>query len=98
MRGRGSLVDRFESDGRRYVIARKNDPAVRGPGSISVRERQVLAYVALGYSNDAIAYALGIASSTVSTHLTNARRRLGLRDRVAIAQLFHEARALGSEE
>lgn len=79
VRGRWSLVDRFDSDGRRYLVARPNEPGVRSPRALSQRERQVLAYAALGRSNKDIAYALGLVPSTVSTHLRAALRRLGLR-------------------
>lgn len=78
--GRWSLIDRFDSDGRRFVIARRNDPSVPDPRALSERERQVLAYAALGHSNKRIAYALGLSPSTISTHLRSALRRLGQRD------------------
>jgi hypothetical protein len=38
---RWSLVEAFESDGRRYLVARKNDPKVDYPRALSERERQV---------------------------------------------------------
>lgn len=86
--GRWSLVDRFDSDGRRYVIARRNDPEVDGPTALTARERQVLAYAAQGHSNDHIAYALGLSPSTISTHLSRAMRRLGIRQIADLAALF----------
>jgi DNA-binding NarL/FixJ family response regulator len=75
--GEWSLIDRFESDGRRYFVARRNEPRVPEPRGLSRRERQVLAYAALGHSNKQIAYTLGLAPSTVSSHLRSAMRRLG---------------------
>lgn len=83
--GRWSLVDRFDSDGRRYIIARRNDPLLDAPRSLTPRERQVLAYTTLGRSNKEIAYELGLSVSTVSTHLSNARRRLRIDRRMALA-------------
>jgi DNA-binding NarL/FixJ family response regulator len=77
--GRWSLIDRFDSDGRRFLVARRNDPDVCAPPSLSPRERQVLAYAALGHSNKHIAYTLGLAPSTVSSHLCAAMKRLGVR-------------------
>jgi hypothetical protein len=74
--GRWSLVDRFDADGRRYVVARRNDPDVGDPRGLSIRERQILSYAALGHSNKLIAYELGIASSTVAVHLTRAKKKL----------------------
>ena len=81
-----SLVDRFESDGRRYRIARPNDPAVEGPPQLTERER-LLGYAAMGHTNQHIAYALGLAPSTVSTHLRRAMRHLGVKRRADLAAL-----------
>jgi DNA-binding CsgD family transcriptional regulator len=88
VQGRWSLVDHFDTDGRRYVIARKNDPEVRDPRALTRRERQVLAYSALGHSLKAIAYSLGLAVPTISIHRTRAMRKLGLRSQADVARLF----------
>ena len=48
--GRWSLVDRFESDGRRYVVARRNEPAAVGPLALTPRERRVVAHLVQGDS------------------------------------------------
>jgi len=85
--GRWTLVDRFESDGRRYFIARRNEPEPWPRRRLSLRERQVAAYAALGYPNKVIAYTLGLAPSTVSSHLRAAMQRLGARDRADLAAL-----------
>lgn len=45
--------------------------------ALSVREKDVLRYLALGLRNDAIASKLGIAEITVRVHVTAARRKLG---------------------
>jgi hypothetical protein len=74
--GRWSLVDRFERDGRRYLVAHKNDPATRDPRGLTERERQVLGYADLGRSNKLIAYELGLSASTVGVILMNARAKL----------------------
>lgn len=86
--GRWSLVDSFESDGRRYLVARQNDPRIAFPRKLSDRERQVASYAARGYSNKFIAYALGLSASTVSSHLNAAMRRLGARHRGELAALL----------
>jgi DNA-binding CsgD family transcriptional regulator len=79
--GRWSLVDQGESDGRRFILARRNEPGARDPKALLPRERDVLAYAALGHSNKHIAYALGLAPTTVATHLAAAIAKLGLRSR-----------------
>ncbi len=89
--GRWSLVDHFDRDGRRFLVARRNDPSIRAPSCLSMRERQVLAYSALGFSNKHIAYALGLAHSTVSTHLRAGMRRLGIHNRAALVDVFRSS-------
>jgi DNA-binding CsgD family transcriptional regulator len=87
--GRWSVVERFDTDGRRFLVARKNDPDVPpDPRGLTVRERQVLGYVGLGQSNRDIAYALGLAPSTVSEHVASGLRKLGLRGRAEAARLL----------
>lgn len=83
--GRWSLVDQFDRDGRRYVIARRNDPVLESPRSLTPQERQVLAYATFGRSNKEIAYELGLSVSTVSSHLSNAAKRLKIDTRTAFA-------------
>jgi DNA-binding CsgD family transcriptional regulator len=75
--GRWSIVEHFERDGKRYYLAHRNDPALAPDRALTLRERQVVAYTDLGYSNKLIAYSLGISTSNVSTLLTAARRKLG---------------------
>ena len=86
--GRWSLVEHFDSDGRRYFIARQNDPAVRDPRALDLRERQVAAYAALGHPGKLIAYELGLSPSTVSKHLASALRKLGGLNRSDLAQII----------
>ena len=86
--GRWSLVDRFDTDGRRYLVARKNDPDVKDPRALTPRERHVLAYVAMGHPLKLIAYALGLSLSTVSVNRQMAMRKLGLRTHADIVTLF----------
>jgi DNA-binding CsgD family transcriptional regulator len=76
--GRWSLVDHFDSDGRRFVVAHRNDAIPPDGRALTVRERQVLAYAALGHSNKQIGYDLGLATSTVAWHLARARSKLRL--------------------
>ncbi|MGE0790293.1 MAG: LuxR C-terminal-related transcriptional regulator [Sandaracinaceae bacterium] len=86
--GRWSLIDHFDSDGRRYVVARRNDPSLTRPRRLSSRERAVLAYAALGRSNKEIAYELGLSKSSVGSYLRAAMGKLGLRHRADAAHLF----------
>jgi len=74
--GRWSLLDHFDSDGRRFVVAHRNDAGVPDMRGLSWRERQVAAHAALGHSNKVIAYELGLSASSVSEHLASARAKL----------------------
>jgi DNA-binding CsgD family transcriptional regulator len=85
--GRWSLIERYESDGRRYYVAHRNDPQVSEPRALNARERQVIAYAVQGHSNKVIAYSLGIALSTVASHLASAQKKLGVRSRTELVRL-----------
>lgn len=91
VQGRWSLVDWFDTDDRRYVVALANPPTVGNPRGLTERERQVLGYAALGESRKHIAYRLGIAPNTAATTLRFAMRKLGIRTQ---AELVHKLRGL----
>ena len=46
--GRWSLVDRFDTDGKRFVVAVQNDPAHPDPRGFTMCEREVAEFVGLG--------------------------------------------------
>ena len=89
--GRWTIVDHFDRDGRRYVVAQRNDPEVGDAGILTLRERQALGYAALGHSNKLIAYELGLSPSTVATHLSQAAHKLGAQSRVELIRIFQGA-------
>jgi DNA-binding NarL/FixJ family response regulator len=86
--GRRSLVDSFDSDGRRYLVAHRNDPDLAAPNALTLSERQIAGYAAMGHANKLIAYELGLSESTVATHLGSAVIKLGVRSRADLARLF----------
>ncbi len=88
VRGRWSLVDHFDGDGRRFVIAVKNAPEHPDPRGLSEREVQVANFVGLGHSSKQIAYALGLTTATITTHASHAAAKLGLRNRAQLAAFF----------
>jgi DNA-binding CsgD family transcriptional regulator len=79
--GRWSLIDQIEHDGRRFIVARQNEPTAAGPRVLTARERQVIGYAKLGHTNKLIAYDLGIADSTVRVLLARAAAKLGVSTR-----------------
>ncbi len=78
---RWTLVDSFEENGKRYVVARENQIEVDGLLALTDRERQVAVHAALGLSNKQIAYTLGVSHATVRVLMARAARRLGVNKR-----------------
>ena len=86
--GRWTLLDHFDHDGKRYIVAVRNEPQVPAFTELSPREAQVVAYAAQGHSNKLIAYELGIAPSTVAMHLSTAGAKLGAKSRVELIRVW----------
>jgi DNA-binding CsgD family transcriptional regulator len=78
---RWTLVDSFEENGRRYIVARENQVDANGFARLTDRERQVVVHAALGSSNKQIAYDLGISDATVRVLMARAAGRMGVRTR-----------------
>ncbi|HVW28815.1 MAG TPA: helix-turn-helix transcriptional regulator [Polyangiaceae bacterium] len=95
---RWTLVDSFEKDGKRYIVARENTQPVAADAELSVRERQVLASAALGRTNKEIGYELGIGHSTVRVFLARAAEKLNARTRDELLSRFAEIVAAGPLE
>jgi DNA-binding NarL/FixJ family response regulator len=58
------------------------------PATLSVREKQVLGLVVMGYMNHEIAEQLFVAVSTVKSHLSSAFAKLGVRSRSEAVELI----------
>lgn len=86
--GRWSLVDRFDTDGKRFVVAVKNDPAHPDPRGLTTREREVTEFVGLGRSTKEISYILGVSLSAVTNLTAEAQAKLGLSSRAELAAFF----------
>ncbi|HEX8795216.1 MAG TPA: LuxR C-terminal-related transcriptional regulator [Polyangiaceae bacterium] len=85
--GRWTLIDRFERDGRRFIVAHCNETNPAGPPPLTRRERQVLSHLLQGDSLKLTSYALGIAPSTASEARSRALLKLGIRNLADLAQL-----------
>ncbi|MGB5547646.1 MAG: helix-turn-helix transcriptional regulator [Polyangiales bacterium] len=94
VRGRWSMVDWFDTDGRRFVLAIPNSPNVTDPRGLSERESQVVTLAVLGHSNKMIAYRLGLSSSRVSTVLRSAMRKMGFRTRAQMVKQMGDFQAM----
>jgi DNA-binding CsgD family transcriptional regulator len=88
--GRWSLVEHFDSDGKRFLLARRNDPALADPLALTSRQRQVVFYASLGLSTKEVAYALGLAENTVSAHLSAGLARLRIKSRAELIRTSSE--------
>lgn len=78
---RWSLVDHFERDGKRYLVAVRNEAPLDGLQQLSLRERQVVGFTLLGHANKVIGYELGVSTSTIGVLFGRAKRKLGVATR-----------------
>jgi len=60
------------------------------PPGVTARQQEILALVARGFSNAAVADRLGISPRTVQKHLERAYRTLGISNRSQAAALLWE--------
>jgi DNA-binding CsgD family transcriptional regulator len=95
LRGRWSMVEWFDTDRRRYILAVPNAPRVLDPRGLTERECQVVAYAVLGESKKLIAYRLGISGPRTSEALRSAMRKLCVKTQ---AQLVEKLHTLGTEQ
>ncbi|MFI9075239.1 response regulator [Streptomyces sioyaensis] len=72
--------------------ARSKEPAVAGALSeLTEREREVMALVGIGLSNDEIARRLVVSPLTAKTHVSRTMVKLGARDRAQLVVLAYES-------
>jgi DNA-binding CsgD family transcriptional regulator len=73
--------------GRHMTVLMPSYATAGGTGSLSRREREVVALVAAGATGREVGEALSVTTSTVETHIRNAMRRLGARNRSHLVTL-----------
>ncbi|MET8151060.1 response regulator [Actinoplanes sp. NPDC049668] len=66
-------------------------PAALELGALTEREREVLALVAHGLSNDEIGERLYVSPLTVKTHINRAMTKLGVRDRAQLVVIAYQS-------
>ncbi len=82
--GRWSLVDRFERDGRRFLVALENAPDLRVRAPLAPKARAVLGLVVKGHSTKLIAYELGLTEAGVAWHIKQLVRYFSVSSRRAL--------------
>lgn len=93
--GRWSVVERFESDGRRYLVARRNEPGALASAALTPVETHALLLRAQGVAYKAIRYELGLSEGSVHGYVQSGLRKLGIANETELAMLFGaQARAL----
>ncbi|MES5820002.1 response regulator transcription factor [Streptomyces sp. RG80] len=65
--------------------------AAGGLGALTAREREVMAWVAEGHSNEEIAEKLFVSPLTVRTHVHRAMTKLGARDRAQLVVIAYQS-------
>lgn len=75
------LYQRFYAEELLNLQEKPGKEAAASVGQVSSREKQILSYVAQGYTNKRIAIELGISEQTVKNHVTSVLRRLHANDR-----------------
>ncbi|MBF9068911.1 response regulator [Streptacidiphilus fuscans] len=81
------LISRFLSQPDRAAPV----PAPTSLSALTDREREIVALVATGLSNDEIGEQLGVSPLTAKTHVSRALLKLGARDRAQLVVLAYES-------
>ena len=84
--GTVSVVERTDGARRHYLVV-ENAPASQPLRALTKSELDVVSYAARGLSSKLVAYALGIATSTVSARLSSAAHKIGVATRIELVRL-----------
>ncbi|MFC9294228.1 response regulator [Streptomyces sp. NPDC057011] len=74
-----------------FAARSKQPAAAAGLGRLTDREREVMALVGMGLSNEEIARRLVVSPLTAKTHVSRAMVKLGARDRAQLVVLAYES-------
>jgi DNA-binding NarL/FixJ family response regulator len=74
-----------------FAAHAKEPQPTRGLEQLTAREREVMALVAGGLSNDEIAQHLFVSPATAKTHVSRAMVKLGARDRAQLVVIAYES-------
>jgi DNA-binding NarL/FixJ family response regulator len=74
-----------------YATHAKEPPAPGGLDELTEREREIVALVGEGLSNQEIAERLFVSPATAKTHVSRAMSKLGVRDRAQLVVIAYES-------
>jgi len=86
--GRWSIVQQFDTDGRRYLVARRNEPRAIPSTALTPIESHALLLRAQGVSYKGMRYELGLSESTLHRYVHSGLNKLGLSNNLELAQFF----------
>lgn len=86
--GQCFIVARFDCERRRLFVARYHDPNPRPPSPLRDRERELVNLLALGHSIKLCCYELELAQSSASELASSALRKMGIRSRTELVELY----------
>ncbi len=96
VRGRWSMVDWFDSGGRRFVLAVPNGPTVNDPRGLTKQEAQVVSFITTGHTNKLVGYQLGLSQARVSALVNSAMHKLGARTRAQLVKRWRDFAGLAT--
>jgi DNA-binding CsgD family transcriptional regulator len=86
--GRCSLVESFDSGGRRFLIARPNPPGMHLSAALSALEAKALLLRAQSASYKVIADELALSAAAGHNLVQSGMKKLGIRDEAELPALF----------
>jgi len=98
LEGRLTVVDRFDRDGRTFLVTAHSHTLTLPERALSTQERRAASLVRLGHANKAIAVHLGLSESRVSTLMRSVAEKLGARSRVDLVRLLASLPDLADSE
>lgn len=94
-RAKVTLLDQFDTGGKRYIVARTVPQQPSEAELLTERERQVVEHVMHGHTYKAIAFTLGLSPSTVRVLVARAATRLGAKTREELVARVRKLTARG---
>lgn len=84
--GRWTIVDRFDADGKHFVVAYAMVAPKTSLAKLSPRERRIAEHIAEGWSMKRISTETGLSLGAIASYTHRACKKLGVRGRVALAR------------